>query len=271
MLEIMIRRMKAVKATAALARHLLKPGFAREWLLAGWHREAEGKAPLIDLADTYPGADRLSVDLGTVRYLKWNMDPTERFVLGMLAQICQPRRIFEIGTFDGAATLVLAMNAPDAMIDTLDLHPDDPRSAAARGEIGAAGEQLEGRPERDRIRQHYVGPDGFDFAPWAGCVDLVLVDAGHLYEEVREDTARALGMLSDAGLVIWDDYTRTWPGVVKAVDETRLPVFRIRGTEMAVYDRGLRGLCGSDQQRGRPGSSKGGRGINDSAAPPPRQ
>jgi predicted O-methyltransferase YrrM len=238
-MELMIRRVKAMKATAALARHLVKPGFARAWLLAGWHLEAEGRAPLVDLSDTYPDANRLSVDLGTMKNLRWNMDPNERFVLGMLAQIRQPRRIFEIGTFDGASTLVLAMNAPGAVIDTLDLHPDDPRSASARGEIGAAGEQLEGRPERDRVRQHYVGPDGFDFAPWAGSVDLVLVDAGHLYEDVREDTARALAILSDAGVVIWDDYTRIWPGVVKAVDETQLPVFRIRGTEMAVYDRGL--------------------------------
>ncbi len=175
----MIARRRAFKAAAALARHLADPVFAREWLLAGWRLDAEGKARVVDLTEVYPEAERLDVELGAVRYLRWNMDPLERFALGALAGIRRPRRIFEIGTFDGAATLTLAMNAPDAVIDTLDLHPDDPRSAVARGEIGSAGERLDGHTAQTRVTQYYVGPQGFDFTPWARSVDLVLVDAGH--------------------------------------------------------------------------------------------
>jgi predicted O-methyltransferase YrrM len=195
-----------------------------------------GRAPTLDLAEIYPKVSGLRVDLGAISYSSWNMDPTERFILGALAQIRSPSRIFEIGTFDGSATRVLARNARGATIDTLDLPVDHPASAVATGVLAIVGDYVRDEPS---VHQHFGDSRTFDFGPWKSSVDLVLIDAGHLYEDVRADTEAALRMLSDDGVIVWDDYTSGWPGVVRAVDETGLDVFRVSGTELAIYDRRL--------------------------------
>jgi predicted O-methyltransferase YrrM len=228
---------RAQQAALSLGRHLADPAFAREWVLAGLRLDAEGKAAHLGFRDAYPEAFRLRVKLGDVTFGRWNMDPFEQYVLGALAQIKQPRRIFEIGTFDGSATLTLARNAPGAEIVTLDLPPDHPASGVARGVTESVGGRFHGTPEADQITSLLGDSTTFDFTPWHGTIDLVLVDCDHSYLPARSDTEAALAMLTASGLAIWHDYTPAWPGVVRAVDETRLPVIRIKRTKLAIYDR----------------------------------
>jgi predicted O-methyltransferase YrrM len=231
-----MRGRRELDAATALVRQLRDRSFTRDWLLAGWYREQEGQASVVGLSDVYPEVERMSIELGSVTYTSWNMDPTERFVLGALAQLTKPRRIFEFGTFDGSATWVLARNAPKAKIDTIDLPVDHPASAVAAGALSIVGERVLGEP---RVEQHFADSRSFNFDRWEGAVDMVLIDAGHLYEDVHADTEAALRMLSDNGLIVWDDYTRRWPGVIRAVDETGLPSIHISGTELVIYDRAL--------------------------------
>jgi hypothetical protein len=51
--------------------------------------------------------------------------------------------------------------------------------------------------------------------------DLVYVDAGHLYEDVRGDALEAQRAVKDGGIIIFNDYTYSDPiyGVVRAVNE----------------------------------------------------
>jgi predicted O-methyltransferase YrrM len=49
--------------------------------------------------------------------------------------------------------------------------------------------------------------------------DLVFIDGGHRYEEVKVDAALALNLLKPTGTLCGDDYSPRWPGVVQAVDE----------------------------------------------------
>ncbi len=232
---------KGLGAALSLAAHLADRRFAREWLLAGYRLDAEGKAPVREFYKLYPETAQIVVELGDIAFCDWNMDPTERFVLGAIARLHRPRRVFEFGTFDGSATLTLARNAPDAEIATLDVPTDHPASAVAKGITTGIGTRFQGTPEAERITRVTGDSATFDFAPWRGVVDLVLIDAGHTYEDARADTAAALAMLSPNGAIVWDDYTPSWPGVIRAVDETRLPVSRIAGTELALFDRDLRG------------------------------
>ena len=46
------------------------------------------------------------------------------------------------------------------------------------------------------------------------------------------DSVTALKLISRAGVIVWDDYVRGWPGVVAAVDELgcRSPPARGRGS-----------------------------------------
>jgi hypothetical protein len=50
-------------------------------------------------------------------------------------------------------------------------------------------------------------------------LDLVFIDAIHLYEDVRADIAAWLPKLNDDGVLAGDDYAPAFPGVVQAVQE----------------------------------------------------
>ena len=197
--------------------------------------------------EQYPSIKDLTVPMGDVRFHSSNMDPYELYCLSALALLRRPRLIFEFGTFDGATTLALARLLPESTILTLDL-PDELSESAilaqaeGRGSF-ASGERFHGTPEQDRITQLYGDSRSFDYTPWFGKIDMVVIDAGHDYECVRADTRAALRLMSETAAVIWDDYCPLWPGVVKAVDEASargmaVPV-HLQGTEMAVWDRGV--------------------------------
>lgn len=233
-------------AVASLGRNLLHtPGFARELAGSGIRRDSRPAVPTRHLLDAYPEADAVEVELGTVRYRLSNLDPSEQYVLGALARLRPPQRAFEIGTYDGASTLLLARNAPKAEIFTLDLPPSDAASATLTEEASNAAEGVGSRfrstPEATRIIQLLGDSRTFDFSPWYGSVDLVIVDGGHELGCTRPDTANALRLLRPGGVVVWDDYTPGWPDVVRAVDELPADVHRcivhIDQTGFAIYDR----------------------------------
>jgi predicted O-methyltransferase YrrM len=126
----------------------------------------------------------------------------------------RPHKVLEIGTFRGATTLNLALNAKDAEIHTLDLPPDvDPATtrfdtADVRIIRARAGYAWEGRPEALRIHQHRSDSATFAFETIGGGVDFCLIDAAHSYAYVRQDTAKVLPLMADEGLLLWHDYGR---------------------------------------------------------------
>lgn len=182
----------------------------------------------------------------------WTMPLAELATLGAICARTRPRRIFEIGTYTGLSTLVLAMNAPDdAEIFTLDLPPAT-RHAHAHG-LGVGGfpdfvvgAHFRSDPVASRIHQLFGDARRFDPAPFRASVDLVLIDADHTYEFVGTDTEHALAMLRPRGLIVWDDYVWTdrapeCAGVTRCVNELAAirPVHRIAGTRLAVLIDGL--------------------------------
>lgn len=54
-------------------------------------------------------------------------------------------------------------------------------------------------------------------------LDMVLIDANHAYNEVKEDILAWLPKVKPGGILAGDDYHHTWPGVIRAVGEC-LPV-----------------------------------------------
>jgi hypothetical protein len=76
-----------------------------------------------------------------------------------------------------------------------------------------------------------VQPDQF-----GGPCDMVYVDADHSYDGVKRDTALARESLSAAGgCIIWHDYHRDLPGVVRYLDELVLqnrPLVHVQGTRI---------------------------------------
>jgi predicted O-methyltransferase YrrM len=177
----------------------------------------------------------------------WTMPLGELATLGAVCARVQPRRIFEIGTYTGLSTLVMAMNVPTgAEIFTLDL-PPAARATHVHGRgIGGlrdfdVGAHVRGLAEGPSVRQLYGDSRTFDPAPFRASVDLVLIDADHTYDFVRADTEHALAMVRRGGVIVWDDYVWTedapeCAGVTRCVNElaqTR-PVRRIAGTRLAI-------------------------------------
>jgi predicted O-methyltransferase YrrM len=143
-----------------------------------------------------------------------SMTITEISSLCHLVAARRPRKVLEIGSFRGLTTLNIAMNTPDAEIHTLDLPPDfDPTQTQFENHdaniIRARGfYHYDGREEASRIHQHYGDTATFDYEEIGGGVDFCLIDAAHSYAYVRNDTAKALALMTADGLLLWHDYGR---------------------------------------------------------------
>ncbi len=230
------------RALRSFARHARSKAFLAEVLTAGLRADEAPQALPINFVKTYPDAKQQTVPMGDVRFRLWNMDPYEQFALGALAGLRQPRRIFEIGTFDGSTTLLLARMVPTAQIYTLDLPLGtvDGTNDLALAKVDGAGSRFRDAPEADRITQIYGDSRQFDFSPYYGKMDMVVVDGGHDADCVSADTESAFKLVSPEGVVVWDDYTPRWPDVIAAVDGAAkrhdVLVAQLRHTELALYD-----------------------------------
>ena len=179
-----------------------------------------------------------------------SMTLTEIASICQLVAALQPRKIVEIGSFQGLTTVNLARNAPQAQVHTVDLPPRTLASETRYANNDALiierrnGYVYAGTEVADRIVQHYGDTATFDFAgEIGGDVDLCLIDAAHSYEYVRSDTARTLPLLRDGSVLLWHDYGRNdflaepadaW-GVSKLLHELRtVGVAVLQGTSLGV-------------------------------------
>jgi hypothetical protein len=166
------------------------------------------------------------------------------------ASVAGGQEIVEIGTFDGRTTLNLAANAPSHLpVFTLDLPPDTaPKFELAEGENAFVNKPRSGRhfvdaaPEwaapAKRINQLYGDSATFDWSAHHGRAGLVFVDGSHAYDYVIADTATALRLIAQKGVVIWHDYG-VWDGVTRALEDIEvsrhLGLRHVRGTSLVVW------------------------------------
>jgi predicted O-methyltransferase YrrM len=143
-----------------------------------------------------------------------SMTITEISSLCHLIAARRPRKILEIGSFQGLTTLNMALNAPDAEVHTLDLPPTtDPNSTHFKNNDASIISRRGflyylGRAEAVRIYPHYGDTATFDYDEIGGGVDFALIDAAHSYEYVRNDTMKALTLMTDGSVLLWHDYGR---------------------------------------------------------------
>ena len=164
-------------------------------------------------------------------------------LLAVLALVAErkPQVLFEIGTFDGATTAMLALNAPGATVHTLDLPPghqafdsqlkQDDLHLVEKRRVGAEFRLAPG----SRIVQHLGDSATWDYAPVREA-DFVLIDGAHSYEYIRSDTEKCLAHCRRPLTVIWHDCDLYHPGVVRWLAEmvaSGQPVRRFRGTSVA--------------------------------------
>src|SRR4051812_315232 len=133
----------------------------------------------------------------------------EGYVLSLIAAYLQPERIFEIGTGTGGSTLLMARQAPEARIDTLDLGTEASSLGVQKGDepidYGEVGQLYRESPHAGHVTQHLGDSATFDFVPFFGRMDLVLVDGAHTFEYVGKDSRTALNLVRPGGVIVWDD------------------------------------------------------------------
>ena len=154
-----------------------------------------------------------------------------QYVVIELVAMLQPKAAFEIGTFRGLVTSLIAMNMPaDGCIYTLDLpNTEVPEHASDLSYIKCVDETL-GSCFRDtpwmgtKIRQLRGNSMTYDFSPFDDRMELVLVDASHTYQAVLSDSMNAFRMIQTGGVILWHDYEsmRSEYGVNRFVDRLRI-------------------------------------------------
>ncbi|GAC1396515.1 MAG: hypothetical protein NVSMB56_11260 [Pyrinomonadaceae bacterium] len=143
-----------------------------------------------------------------------SMTITEIGSLCHLIAARRPCKILEIGSFQGLTTLNMAINAPQAEVHTLDLPPsfDPEKTQFSNNDTSIITRRgflhYNDRPEAERIHPHFGDTATFDYSEIGGGVDFALVDAAHAYDYVRNDTVKALPLLTDNGIMLWHDYGR---------------------------------------------------------------
>jgi predicted O-methyltransferase YrrM len=194
-----------------------------------------------DVEAIFPGIDAERFSLEEFREDYGGVSLLEAKILAASIRLLKPRTLFEIGTFNGASTVQLALNAPaEAVVHTVDLPENHPlRHDQANVDVvpRRVGECYAKSGMASKIRQHYGDTAEFDFSPFAGQCDWIFVDAAHTYEYVASDTRNALRMLRKGGVIFWHDVNLAFEGNCRALEEfaAKIPIVRVRGTSLACY------------------------------------
>lgn len=177
--------------------------------------------------------------LGNLERHSWNVHLDEQIYIGLIIRSLNARRIFEIGTFDGETTRYMAEIAgPETQVFTLDLPPSEFDRTQQPGGVSGSGVGIKfrGTPVEQQITQLLGNSQTFDFSPYKATMDLVFVDASHDYLHSRLESRTALQLLRPGGVVLWHDYTSSWPGLVQAIRETTrgYQLVRLAATSLAI-------------------------------------
>lgn len=183
-----------------------------------------------------------------------NINFQEAVSMSYIIQALQPKRLFEIGTFDGFSTYHLAMNAPeDAQVYTLNLPPDSTFEEYSklyslteyRGDLVThqLGKSLGiGRLYREssvahKVKQLYGDSLKTDFSAFKNSIDFCFVDGGHSYIHLENDSRNAMSMLTGRGVIVWHDYNTQHRDIFKFLNRFSQShkLFHIKETRLVVY------------------------------------
>jgi predicted O-methyltransferase YrrM len=119
-----------------------------------------------------------------------------------------PKVIVEIGTAGGHSTALMARNAPQAAVYTVNIPPE---------EIRAGGDFVTAAPERQEIGSFYrelglgnvqqILANTVRWAPDFGPIDVAFIDGCHDADFVFSDTCKVLDQCRPGSLVIWHDFS----------------------------------------------------------------
>lgn len=129
------------------------------------------------------------------------------------------KNVLEIGTGPGESLLAMAEDT-NAHITTVDIE----KCEQARDKLMFFGDY------QDNVTFIQGKSDKLNLMGW---FDLVFIDGGHEYKQVKKDIEQFHHWVKDGGFLVFHDMTNpAWPGVRKAVEE----FLEKRGIEYKRYD-----------------------------------
>lgn len=216
----------------------------------GIDRRIYGTLPETSLEAIVPNSENLTLELNNAfdRTAGTSISLEELCCLLAIAKHLKPKRILEIGTWNGNTSLNLAANT-DATIVTMDLPPDFraeedrvsllyPKAKLNLTGRKELGRQFKGDRLGSRIHQVYGDSARIDWGQLEGPFGLIFIDGCHDYSYVQSDTKNALAHVENGGAICWHDY-RMIADVSRVVDEVArnardLQVYAIEETRLAV-------------------------------------
>lgn len=134
-------------------------------------------------------------------------------VLGGACCNGDPRIILEIGTSHGKTTALMAQNAPQAVIYTVNIPPE---------EIAQGGKYVTFSPSKEETGHYYrekncanvrqIFANTATWEPDFGPIDVAFIDGCHDADFVYNDTKKVLKNCRPGSIVIWHDFN---PDLVK--------------------------------------------------------
>jgi len=87
-----------------------------------------------------------------------------------------------------------------------------------------------------RIQQILCDSATYNYEKLSGIVDFILIDGSHTYEYVKNDTQKALEMVSENSVIVWHDYAKTSLDVPRFLSEVSktMNLFHISGTSLVI-------------------------------------
>ena len=171
-----------------------------------------------------------------------SLNINDKLVIAIFCNGFKPRTVIEIGTFRGETTDLLANNLINANIYTLDLPPDfenhqdrvDPDDLEVL-KLRKPGLYIQNSYDTGSLVHQIYGDSAvFDFKGLNQSFDLAFIDGAHSYEYVKNDTEILLPLMNKGGWMIWDDYSFSFPEIIKYVNTFRNQgAFHIYGTRLA--------------------------------------
>jgi len=211
-----------------------------------------GTLPRKPLSVYFPHTKEVSVIIPRTfdRTFGTSITVTEAVTLAALVRNQNPKKILEIGTFDGNTALLFATNQhEEGRIVTVDLPPDfDPKKDQATLKHAQVkvnvtprafvARQYQESAETKKITQVYGDSASLDWSQFGGPFEFIFIDGCHKAVYVRSDTENAMSHLAQNGLLVWHDYG-VIPDVTSVVDafaktHPELKMFVPEGTRLAV-------------------------------------
>ena len=242
----------------AVLRVVITPAWTRDFLAYIYTYRPLPYSPRIrrvKLVDIIPGISRIKIELRNCFLQHGNMTGEEIITFCLITRWIAPQSVFEFGTFNGNTTLQMTLNTPEGCeVFTLNLpadHSETKLESSAQDKmvqpnVAGSGQAFKDQPERSRIHELFGDSATFDYLPYHGRCDLVLVDAGHEYDYVKSDTQNAMRLLvAEGGVIVWHDFPNA-PGVYAWLEERsrEYSIYHIENTRLAFSVIGTQPRCG---------------------------